>query len=196
MSVALVSLVGLCGAYILGRAIAGQPGAFAALALTVASVPYLLMSRTLQAEVFSVSFTFLAIGLAVVAFQEHLAKRSSWLFAMSGVCFGVALLSKLLAIATLVPIVALLTIRAIDIRKHSKPWKEAFMPIAACGAGFFATLLMTLAFYARDINSLITQVVGNHVVAGALRQIEAENFGQILSVLVSPKPPLIESQFG
>ena len=34
MSVALVSLVGLCGAYILGRAIAGQPGAFAALALT------------------------------------------------------------------------------------------------------------------------------------------------------------------
>jgi hypothetical protein len=187
MSVALVSLVGLCGAYILGRAIAGQPGAFAALALTVASVPYLLMSRTLQAEAFSVSFTFLAIGLAVVAFQEHLAKRSGWLFAMSGVCFGVALLSKLLAIATLVPIVTLLTIRAIEIRKRGKPWKEALMPIAACGAGFFATTFFTLAFYARDIISLITQVVGYHVVAGtALRRIQVENIGQILSVLVSP----------
>jgi 4-amino-4-deoxy-L-arabinose transferase-like glycosyltransferase len=187
MSVALASLVGLCGAYILGKALAGQRGAFAALALTVASVPYLLMSGTLQAEALSVGFTFLAIGLALTALEHRSAGKSGWLLAMTGVCFGVALLSKLLAIATLVPIVVVLTIRAIEVWKRRENWKEALIPIAACGAGFLAAIFLTLAFYVRDISSLINEVVGYHVAAGAaLRRAQAENLGQIFSVLVSP----------
>jgi len=107
LGIAIASLVGLYGAYLLGRAVSGGFGGFCALALRVGSAPYLAMSQTLQAEAPAVGFSLLGIGLAFLACRAPATRRNLLGVTMAGVCLGVGILSKLLAVTTLIPIIAL-----------------------------------------------------------------------------------------
>src|SRR5205085_10159999 len=63
LGVAVVSLFGLLGAFLLGKALSGPLGAIVASLLLLADPFYLLQSQRLQAEAPSAALSLLAVGL-------------------------------------------------------------------------------------------------------------------------------------
>src|SRR5947208_11551295 len=76
LGIALVSLLGLPGAFLLGKALSGRLGAIAAMLLLIANPLYLSQSQTIEAEVSSTACSLLAIGLAYL-WWEHPEDRKS-----------------------------------------------------------------------------------------------------------------------
>jgi 4-amino-4-deoxy-L-arabinose transferase-like glycosyltransferase len=110
-SIALVSLVGLLGAFILGKALSGRLGAIAALLLLVVNPLYLAQSQTIQAEASSAAFSLLAVGLAYLWWQQPVGARGLLLAVLTGVTFALSILCKLLSVSILVPIALLMLAR-------------------------------------------------------------------------------------
>lgn len=61
LAVAIMSLLGLLGAFLLGRALAGKTGGVVALLLLVADALYSRASQTLQAEAPAIAFSLLTV---------------------------------------------------------------------------------------------------------------------------------------
>jgi len=70
LGIALVSLFGLLGAFLLGRALGRRLGAVIALLLLIVNPVYLAESQTIQAEVSSTAFSLLAVGLAYTWWEQ------------------------------------------------------------------------------------------------------------------------------
>jgi hypothetical protein len=111
LGIALVSLLGLLGAVLLGKALSGRTGALAALLLVVANSLYLAQSQTIQAEASSTAFELLAMGLAFYWWKYPLGKRGIALAILTGTTVALSILCKLLSVASLVPIAMLMAAR-------------------------------------------------------------------------------------
>jgi hypothetical protein len=111
LGIALVSLIGLPGAFLLGRALGGRAGALAALLLVIVNPLYLAQSQTIEAEVSSAAFELLAIGLALYWWKYPLGRRGVMLGILTGVATALSILCKLLGVSLLVPIVMLMVAR-------------------------------------------------------------------------------------
>src|SRR5216684_5889462 len=109
--IALVSLFGLLGAALLGKALSGRLGAIAALLLLVVNPLYLAESQTIQAEASSTAFTLLAVGLAYLWWEHPAGKRGLCYAALTGIALVLSILCKLLSLTALVPIVLLMLAR-------------------------------------------------------------------------------------
>src|SRR2546428_4140492 len=109
--IALVSLLGLAGAYLMGKSIGGRFGAIAAVLLLVIDPLYLSQSQKIEAEVSSVAFSFLAVGAAYLWWEMPEGAVGLSLAALSGVALSLGILCKLLAITSVVPISLLLLAR-------------------------------------------------------------------------------------
>jgi 4-amino-4-deoxy-L-arabinose transferase-like glycosyltransferase len=70
VGVATLSLLGLPGAYLMGKALSGRAGGIAAVVLLIATPTYLALSQVLQAEGPATAFLFLTIGSALL-WWEH-----------------------------------------------------------------------------------------------------------------------------
>ncbi len=110
-AIALVSLFGLLGAVLLGKALAGRLGAVAALLLLVVNPLYLAESQTIQAEASSTAFSLLAVGLAYLWWEHPAGKRGLYYAALTGITLVLSILCKLLGLAALVPVVLLMLAR-------------------------------------------------------------------------------------
>ena len=110
-AIALVSLFGLLGAALLGKALAGRLGAVAALLLLVVNPLYLAESQTIQAEASSTAFSLLAVGLAYLWWAHPAGKRGLYYAALTGITLVLSILCKLLGLTALVPIVLLMLAR-------------------------------------------------------------------------------------
>jgi 4-amino-4-deoxy-L-arabinose transferase-like glycosyltransferase len=110
-AIALVSLFGLLGAALLGKALAGRLGAVAALLLLVVNPLYLAESQTIQAEASSTAFSLLAVGLAYLWWEHPAGKRGLCYAALTGITLVLSILCKLLGLTALVPIVLLMLAR-------------------------------------------------------------------------------------
>src|SRR5579872_1916440 len=64
LGIALVSLLGLPGAYLLGKSLAGRVGVILAVVLILVDPIYLAQSQTIEAEVSSAAFSLLTVGAA------------------------------------------------------------------------------------------------------------------------------------
>ncbi len=111
LGIALVSLLGLPGALLLGKALSGRLGALAALLLAVVDPLFLAQSQTIQAEASSVAFSFLAIGLALYWWKYPTGKRGLLLAILTGVTVALSIMCKLLGVTLLVPILLLMAAR-------------------------------------------------------------------------------------
>ena len=111
LGIALVSLFGLAGAFLLGKALSGRAGALAALLLAVLDPLFLAQSQTIQAEASSVAFSFLAIGLALYWFKYPTGKRGLLLATLTGITVALSIMCKLLGVTLLVPVVMLMLAR-------------------------------------------------------------------------------------
>ena len=177
LGIVLLSLLGLGGLYLIGRVAGGKWGGVAALFLGVASPAYLAMSQTLQAEAPAMGFSVLSVGLAFAAFRDSTKRPQIGLAALSGVTLAVALMSKFLAVASVVPIVVLLAMHT----------KTAIRPALALCVSFFATVALVAGFFTAEMHALVAQVIGFHLSAGsAFHGRRSSNFEQVASVLLSP----------
>src|SRR5713101_7606872 len=104
LAIALVSLLGLLGAFLLGMALSGRLGAIAAMLLLIVNPLYLAQSQTIEAEVSSTAFSLLAMGLAYLWWEHPEGTRSLFYAALTGITVTLSMLCKLLSVSVLVPI--------------------------------------------------------------------------------------------
>lgn len=160
LGIALVSLVGLVGALITGKALSGRPGALAALLLACVNPLFLMQSQTIQAEASSVAFSFLAMGLALCWWKCSDGRRGRLLAAGTGVTVALSIMCKLLGVALLVPV----TLIAIQSWWEKGP--KSRLPVLCGSAAFvFSILLLSLPFFG-SLHALWSSVVTFHLDAG------------------------------
>jgi len=169
LGVAVVSLFGLLGAFLLGKALAGPVGAIVASLLLLADPFYLLQSQRLQAEAPSAALSLLAVGLAYLWWERPDGILGLCLAALSGIVLSLCILSKLLGVVTLVPIGLLMLVRLWRI--WHKPRGTRLAPARSVIAGILAFILTSALFllpFAGSFAQLFHGVVTFHTSAGSL----------------------------
>ncbi|HET8911877.1 MAG TPA: glycosyltransferase family 39 protein [Ktedonobacteraceae bacterium] len=167
LGIALVSLFGILGAFLLGKALRGEVGAIAALALLVVDPIYLVESQVLQAEVPSAAFAMLTIGFAYL-WWEHPEGRKGWMLAgLTGLTLALSILGKLLMVSTLVPLGLLLLARLVIVlrRPISERWQGLLPLIIAIAVAVIVSLLFLLPFVISAPKEFYHQVITFHTQA-------------------------------
>ena len=166
VGVVCISLLGLLGAYLIGKAFAGRVGAIAAMILLIAAPLYLAESQILQAEAPSTALMLVSVG-AACAWWEHPDGRKGLAMAiLCGVALPLSILTKLLGVTALVPIGLLLLARLWQIRQEQPGTRvKSLIPISAAIVVCLATALIVLAPYFGSFNALIQQAIFFHTAA-------------------------------
>src|SRR6516165_926452 len=165
------SLVGLTGVYVAGRALGHRIiGGVACLSLSLDPL-YENSAHTLQAEVPSIALQIWAVACAAQAMHANKRQRG-WLATSAGVLLGCALLTKLFAIAALVPIVLYLgapfALRWFDGNLRQRMWRVIYELAPTLGlliAGLLGVIVLILMPFAGQLDTVYDQVVRFHLVA-------------------------------
>lgn len=169
-SIALVSLLGVPGALLLGKTLAGRLGMLVALLLLVVNPVFLAESQIIQAEAPSVAFTFLAMGFVLLWWQNPDGWRGALWAALTSITLVVSILCKLLCVSTLVPVVLFMGARIWQIvRKQPGMSCRSLLPLLT---GIVVALLTVLAFvlpFAGSFPALWNSVVTFHEVAARVQ---------------------------
>ncbi len=185
LGIALLSLIGVLGAFLLGKALSGRPGAIMALLLIVVDPLYLVESQKLMAEAPSVAFSLLAVGLAYLWWEHPEGMIGLCWAALTGIALSLSILSKLLCVATLAPVGLLMLARLWQIwQKHPGTTLASLLPILVGIAAFVVTMLLVLLPFLSSFHSLLQDVVSYHTQSGSIFG-RAENKKLIESVLFS-----------
>jgi 4-amino-4-deoxy-L-arabinose transferase-like glycosyltransferase len=187
LGIALVSLFGLIGAFLLGKAVSGRVGAIAALLLLIMNPLYLRESQTIQAEAPSAALSLLAVGLIYLWWERPDDAASLCLAVLSAVALALGILSKLLAFSTLVPVALLMLARIWQIWQQApeKRLRRASSLIAGIVA-FIITFALLLLPFAGSFQQLWQGVVTFHTTAGiAFKTSQSGNLTLIENMLIS-----------
>ena len=183
--IALVSLFGLLGAFLLGKALSGRSGAVLALLLLVVDPYFLLESQTIQAESSSMAFSILAVGLAYLWWEHPEGALGLCWAALTGIALALGILCKLLAVMSLVPIALLVLARLWQIwRKQPGTSLASLRPLLVGIAACVVTMLLVLLPFLASYRSVLDEVVGFHVQSAAVFS-RLGNTSVIGTVLVS-----------
>ncbi len=163
LGVVLVSLCGLPGAFLLGKAVRGPIGGLTALLLLLTNPLYLSASQTLQADGPATALVLLAVGLAYLWERHPGGVKGHSLAALTGLVLALAIGSKLFAVAGLVP-VGLLALLYIWRRwQHARKLRLSDISSLLIGLGVLVCTLVLLCLpYAGAFPALWKQVVLFH----------------------------------
>jgi 4-amino-4-deoxy-L-arabinose transferase-like glycosyltransferase len=161
LGIALVSLLGLLGAFILGKVLSGRWGAIAAMLLLIVNPLYLAQSQTLQAEASSAALSLLAVGLAYLWWEYPEGVRGLIYAALAGITITLSIMCKLLSVSVIVPVAFLMAARLWHIwTKQPGTRLRGLLPIligiAACLLTFVLLLLPDSNSYQALLQSVIT----------------------------------------
>ncbi|GAC1397483.1 MAG: hypothetical protein NVSMB49_03310 [Ktedonobacteraceae bacterium] len=187
LGVALVSLLGLVGAFLLGNALSGRIGGLAALLLLVVDPLYLQQSQTLQAEAPFVAFSLLAIGATYLWWKRPDGMLGLCYAALSGIALSLSIFCKLFGVATLVPI-GLLFLAHIwrVIRQEPKSRLMAFRSLLIGTACFLLVSIALIVPFVSSLHQMIQDVITFHTDAGNVyRTTKASNTSLIEHALTS-----------
>ncbi len=163
LAIALVSLFGLLGAFLLGKALSGYLGALAALLLLIVNPLYLAQSQTIQAEVSSAAFSLLAVGLAYLWWEHPEGVRGICYATLTGVTLTLSILCKLLSVSILVPIVLLMLARVWQSwHKRTGAHFAGLLPIIAGVGACILTMAVLLLPFTGSYTSLVQSVITFH----------------------------------
>lgn len=183
LGIALLSLIGVLGAFLLGKALSGRPGAIMALLLMVVNPLYLVESQKLMAEAPSVAFSLLAVGLAYLWWEHPEGMIGLCWAALTGIALSLSILSKLLCLATFAPVGLLMLARLWQIwQKRPGTTLTSLLPILVGIVAFVVTMLLVLLPFLSSFHNLLQDVVSYHTQSVFGR---AENKKLIESVLFS-----------
>lgn len=187
LGIVLLSLFGLLGAFLLGKALRGRIGAIAALLLLVANPVYLAQSQTLQAEMPSIALAFLSVGLAYYWWKRPAGTTGIVLAVLTTVTLALSILSKLFGLAALVPVglLALARLWQIFHMPRTKRWSAATSLLVGIVAFVLVTALVLLPF-AGEWKQFLQGVISFHFAAGkAMRFTQSGNPAIIVTGLTS-----------
>jgi 4-amino-4-deoxy-L-arabinose transferase-like glycosyltransferase len=187
LGIALVSLFGLLGAFLLGKALGGRLGAVTALLLLITNPVYLAESQTIQAEASSTAFSLLAVGLAYMWWEQPEGTAGVCWAALTGITVSLAIMCKLLSVTCLVPIVLLMLARIWQgLRKRIGARNMPVVSIVAGIAGCILTALLLLLPFLNSYQTLISTVISFHTKAAAtFASSQRGNFSLIQDALIS-----------
>ena len=150
LGVATLSLFGLAGAYLLGRALGGRAGGIAALLIVLVAPLYLEASQRLEAEGPATTFLFLTAAAAFFWWRHPTGRKGTALAIACGVTLSLGTLIKLLDVTAVVPILLLVFGRVWQVRRQAPSRvAAALVPIAAgVAATIITTLIVLLPFLA------------------------------------------------
>ncbi|MBV9021354.1 MAG: glycosyltransferase family 39 protein, partial [Ktedonobacteraceae bacterium] len=187
LGIALVSLLGLLGAFLLGRALAGHMGAIAALALLVADPFYLAQSQTIQAEIACTALSLLAVGLAYLWWEHPEGVLGLCYAVFAATALSLSILSKLFGVAVLVPL-SLLFLAHIW-RILQQPRETRLQSARSLIAGPIAFLVVSMALilpFSGSQHQMVQGVITFHTDAAKLfKDTISQNFLSILHLLTS-----------
>jgi len=184
--IVIVSLFGLLGAFLLGKALSGRIGALVALLLIVADPLYLMQSQTLQAEAPSIAFSLLGVGLAYLWWKQPDGVSGLCYAILAAISLALGVLSKLL-VAALVPACLLLVAYLWRLYRRSDGvrWRDTRSLFAAIIA-FIAITAVILLPFAGAFHQIWQSVVAFHGDAYIVfKSSQASNRSQILQLLRS-----------
>jgi 4-amino-4-deoxy-L-arabinose transferase-like glycosyltransferase len=187
LGIALVSLLGLPGAYLIGKALSGRVGAIAAMVLLLADPLYLAQSQKLQAEVSATAFSLLAVGAAYTWWKQPDSRKGLWMAILCGITLPIGILCKLLSVTALVPVGLLILARLWQIwRKQPGTSFGSLRPIFIAIVVCIITALIVLAPFFGSLHALMQQAVSFHLAAKkALISEEATNKATLSSFLLA-----------
>jgi len=187
MGIVLMSLFGLIGALLLGKAVSGRIGALAALLLLLMNPLYLVESQTLQAEAPAAALSFLAVGLAYLWWERPDGIAGICLAVLTAIALSLSILAKLLTISTLVPVGLLLLARGWQIL-HLAPENriKGALPLIAGITAFVIISALLLLPFAGSLQVFWQSVVTFHTDAGTvLASTRSGNLAMIRHMLFS-----------
>ncbi len=162
-AIALVSLFGLLGAFLLGKALSGRLGAVAAMLLVIVNPLYLAQSQTIEAEVSSAAFSLLAVGLAYLWWKYPEGTRGLCYAALTGITLTLSILCKLLSVSILVPIALLMLARLWQIwQKQPGTRLKGLLPIMVGIGACILTFVVLLVPFSGSYQSMIQSVITFH----------------------------------
>jgi Dolichyl-phosphate-mannose-protein mannosyltransferase len=187
LGIALVSLIGLLGAFLLGKATGGRLGAVVALLLLIVSPVYLAESQTIQAEASSTAFSLLAVGLAYMWWEQSEGIAGLCWATLTGIAVALGILCKLLSVSCLVPMVLLMLARIWQSwQQRTGANKRLLLPILAGIGACIVTALLFLLPFLNSYSNLISTVITFHTQAGAtFASSQRGNFSLIKQALIS-----------
>src|SRR5205807_5446057 len=163
LGIALVSLLGLLGAFLLGKALSGRLGAIAAMLLLIVNPLYLTQSQTIQAEVSSTAFSLLAIGLAYLWWEHPEGTRGFFYAALTGIAITLSILCKLLSASVFVPIALLMLARLWQIW-HKQPGTRliGLLPMLVAITTCILTLVVFLLPFSGSYQAMLQNAITFH----------------------------------
>jgi 4-amino-4-deoxy-L-arabinose transferase-like glycosyltransferase len=200
--IAIVSLLGLVGAFLMGKSLSGRFGAIAAVLLLVIDPLYLSQSQKIEAEVSSVAFSFLAVGAAYLWWEIPEGAVGLSLAALSGVALSLGILCKLLSITSIVPISLLLLARCWQIWRKAPgtSWRSrlnSLYPMALLVIASVGTMLVVLLPLFGTYSSMIRDVITFHTDARTiLINNQVHNIEILRSYFLTNWPLVIVALFG
>jgi 4-amino-4-deoxy-L-arabinose transferase-like glycosyltransferase len=172
LGIALVSLVGFLGAYLMGKALSGRLGAIVAMLLLVVDPLYFSQSQKIEAEVSSAAFSFVAVGAAYLWWENPEGTAgvgnndtSLYLAALSGITLSLGVLCKLLSVTSIVPIAMLVLARLWQIwRKQlgTNRRRRSLRPIIILIIASIVTALLLLLPFLGSSTAMFRDVVMFH----------------------------------
>ena len=175
--IALVSLLGIPGAYMLGKSLGGRAGggvggrvgAVLAIVLVLVNPIYLAQSQTIQAEVSSAAFALLSVGAAYLWWDNPESARGLYYAALCGVTVALGILCKLLDFSCLVPIVLLMLARLWQVwRGQPGATRKSIRTIIVGVIGLVIALAVLTIPYVGVLHQMIQGVVTFHTRAGQI----------------------------
>ncbi len=187
LGIALISLIGFVGAFLLGTALSGRIGALAALLLLLIDPLYLQQSQTLQAEAPFVAFALLAVGAAYLWWKYPDGLLGICYAALAGTALSLSIFCKLFGLATLVPIGLLFLAHIWRIIRREPKTRLIASRSLLVGTAFFLLVSAALILpFASSLHQMILGVITFHTAAGiTYRSTQAGNFLQLEHELTS-----------
>jgi len=187
LGIALVSLLGLPGAFLLGKALSGRLGAIAAMLLLIVNPLYLAQSQTIEAEVSSTALSLLALGLAYLWWEHPEGTRGLFYAALTGITITLSILCKLLSVSVFVPIALLMVARLWQIwQKQHGTRLTGLLPIFEGITTCILTFVVLLLPFSGSYQAMLQSVITFHSTAAQVySDSQQANFSTIQNALTS-----------
>lgn len=115
LSIALLSMFSAILVYALSKKLSGNPSALISLTLVLIDNTYLIFSRTVQAEVPSITFALLSIYFMILFYRA----RNFWYIFIAGIASSLSIGMKFFGITTLIPAVIILAATTMLFKQHT-----------------------------------------------------------------------------
>jgi 4-amino-4-deoxy-L-arabinose transferase-like glycosyltransferase len=184
-TIALISLFGLLGIALLGKALSGRVGAIICLLLLVVDPYFLRESQTIQAEASCIAFSILAVGLAYLWWEQPEGLTGLCWAALTGIALSLSILCKLLGVVSIAPIALLILARLWQIwQKQPQTSLASLRPILVGIAACIVTMLLVLLPFLGSYQTMLQEVIGYHLQPTSFYS-RSMNTSMIGSVIIS-----------